>query len=86
MEQQVSAGWRKSTFSSGNGGACIEDPSRGVGQVAARMGLTGGLLSVGVVVPRQAPAGPGLCSVAERPPGPAALTYADCRYLYPRLV
>jgi hypothetical protein len=24
MEQQVSAGWRKSTFSSGNGGACIE--------------------------------------------------------------
>jgi len=24
MEQQVSAGWRKSSFSSGNGGACLE--------------------------------------------------------------
>jgi Domain of unknown function (DUF397) len=24
MEQQISANWRKSTFSSGNGGACIE--------------------------------------------------------------
>jgi hypothetical protein len=24
MEQQIGANWRKSTFSSGNGGACIE--------------------------------------------------------------
>ena len=24
MEQQVSADWRKSSYSSGNGGACIE--------------------------------------------------------------
>lgn len=24
MEQQISANWRKSTFSSGNGGACVE--------------------------------------------------------------
>jgi hypothetical protein len=47
MEQQVSAGWRKSSYSSGNGGACVE-----VGNISAGIAVrdttdrAGGTLSI----------------------------------------